>query len=90
MQTQTNEIADDVYRFSTLVPDVAGPGGFMFNQFLMLAEEPMLFHCGGRGLFPLVSEAVAAVVSLERLRWWCQSNGNLSPPGRSEPKPNRC
>ena len=69
MQTQTNEIADGVYRFSTLVADAAGPGGFMFNQFLILAEQPMLFHCGGRGLFPLVSAAVAAVVPLERLRW---------------------
>jgi flavorubredoxin len=69
LETQTDEIADGVYRFSTLVADAAGPAGFMFNQFLILADEPMLFHCGGRALFPLVSAAVAAVVPLERLRW---------------------
>ena len=69
LQTETHEIADGVYRFSTLVPEVAAPAGFTFNQFLILADEPMLFHCGGRGMFPLVSEAVAAVVALERLRW---------------------
>jgi flavorubredoxin len=69
MQTQTHEIADGIYRFSTLVPEVAAPAGFTFNQFLLLADEPMLFHCGGRGLFSLVSHAVAAVIPLERLRW---------------------
>jgi len=69
LQTQTHEIADGVFRFSTLVVDVAPPAGFTFNQFLILADEPMLFHCGGRAMFPLVSEAVAAVMPLERLRW---------------------
>jgi flavorubredoxin len=69
MQTKTDEIADGVFRFSTFVPDVAPPAGFTFNQFLILAGEPMLFHCGPRAMFPLVSAAVAAVVPLERLRW---------------------
>ncbi len=49
MQTQTDEIADGVYRFSTLVPDAAGPGGFMFNQFLILAEQPMLSTAAAAG-----------------------------------------
>lgn len=69
MQTQTHEIADGVFRFSTLVPEIAQPAGFTFNQFLILADEPMLFHCGPRGMFPLVSEAVAAVLPIQRLRW---------------------
>lgn len=69
MQTQTDEICDGIYRFSTFVPEVAAPAGFTFNQFLIMAEEPMLFHCGMRGIFPLVSEAVAGVVPLEQLRW---------------------
>jgi flavorubredoxin len=68
LQTQTDEIADGIYRFSTFVPEVAATG-FTFNQFLLLAEQPMLFHCGGRGMFPLVSDAVARVLPLERLRW---------------------
>jgi flavorubredoxin len=68
MQTKTAEIADRVYRFSTAV-DGIGPEPFTFNQFLVDADEPLLFHLGGRGFFPLVSEAVAKVVPLERLRY---------------------
>ncbi|HEX4097725.1 MAG TPA: MBL fold metallo-hydrolase, partial [Caulobacteraceae bacterium] len=40
-----------------------------FNQFLIDADEPMLFHCGHRAMFPLISAAVATVMPLERLRW---------------------
>lgn len=68
MQTTTHEIADGIFRFSTCIAD-AGPGGFTFNQFLVRADEPLLFHTGMKGLFPLVSEAVARVVPLSSLRW---------------------
>lgn len=70
MQTQTrsHEIADRIYRISTCVPDAA-PGGFTFNQFLVDADEPLLFHTGPRRMFPLVSQAIARIVPLERLRW---------------------
>jgi flavorubredoxin len=68
MNTKTNEIADGIYRFSTCVSGVT-PDGFTFNQFLIKAEEPLLFHTGPRALFGLVSEAVSRVVPLERLRW---------------------
>jgi flavorubredoxin len=68
METTVHEIADGVYRLSTYVPDVS-PAGFTFNQFLIDADEPLLFHCGLRGLFPLVSEAVSRVLPVERLRW---------------------
>ena len=69
MDTRIDEIAPDLYRFSTFVPEIAPPAGFTFNQFLLLAEEPLLFHCGQRQLFPTVSAAVARVLPLERLRW---------------------
>jgi flavorubredoxin len=69
MQTQVSEIASGVYRFSTWTAEVAPPAGFTFNQFLIDGDEPMLFHCGLRQLFPLVSEALARVMPLERLRW---------------------
>jgi flavorubredoxin len=68
MQTQIDEIAPDVFRLSTLVEEAA-PGGFSFNQFLIRDEQPFLFHTGMRGLYPLVSEAVATVVPLADLRW---------------------
>ena len=69
METTITEIAPDVYRLSTYVGEVAPPAGFTFNQFLVRAEQPFLFHTGMRGLFPLVSEAVDSLVGLERLRW---------------------
>jgi flavorubredoxin len=69
MTTTVDEIADGIYRLSTWVPDVAPPAGFTFNQFLVNAEEPLLFHTGPRAMFPLVSEAVASIVPVERLRW---------------------
>jgi flavorubredoxin len=68
VSTRTDEIADGIYRISTLVPEI-GPTGFSFNQFLLDAEEPLLFHTGHRSMFPAVAEQVARITSLERLRW---------------------
>jgi len=68
MQTRIDEIADGVYRLSTCVPEAA-PGGFTFNQFLIKGDEPLLFHTGPRGMFPLVSRSIARIVELERIRW---------------------
>jgi flavorubredoxin len=68
MQPTIDEIADDIYRISTFVPEVS-PEGFTFNQFLVAADEPLLFHTGPRGMFPLVAEAVATVLPVESLRW---------------------
>ena len=68
METRVDEIAERIYRLSTFLPAV-GPSGFTFNQFLVDAEEPLLFHCGQRALFPAVSQAVARVLDVRRLRW---------------------
>jgi flavorubredoxin len=68
MQTQIEEVADRTYRISTFVPTV-GPRGFRFNQYLLVADEPLLYHCGMRALFPAVRDAVARVMPAERLRW---------------------
>lgn len=65
METQIDEIAPDIFRLSTYLPEA----DFMFNQFLVLDDEPLLFHTGPRALFPLVSEAVARVMPVQRLRW---------------------
>jgi flavorubredoxin len=69
MSTEIDEIADRIFRFSTYVPDIAPPAGFTFNQYLIDAKEPLLFHCGPRMMFPLVSAALAKVIPIERLRW---------------------
>ena len=68
METRVTEIADGTYRLSTFVPEI-GPTGFTFNQFLIDDEQPLLFHTGPRAMFPLVSEAIASIVPIERLRW---------------------
>ncbi|HXI03259.1 MAG TPA: hypothetical protein VNI57_08785 [Candidatus Saccharimonadales bacterium] len=68
MTTRTDEIADGIFRISTLVPEVT-PDGFTFNQFLIRAEQPLLFHTGMRGLFPAVSEAVGKILPVNTLRW---------------------
>jgi flavorubredoxin len=66
--TTIHEIADRIYRISTPLPPEAVPGGFSFNQYLVLDEEPLLFHTGPRGMFPLTCEAIRTVVPVERLR----------------------
>lgn len=68
MHPYVDEIAPGIHRIATLLPDV-GPEGFTMNQFLVLAEEPLLFHTGPRALFPLVAEAVNTLLPVESIRW---------------------
>lgn len=67
-QTEITEIAADIYRLSTFVSHV-GPTGFTFNQFLIDAEQPLLFHTGHRSMFDTVVEALNTVTPVESLRW---------------------
>jgi flavorubredoxin len=69
MDTRIDEISAGLFRFSTFVPHIAPPAGFTFNQFLVLGQEPLLFHLGHRKTFPLTAAAVSRVLPLERLRW---------------------
>ena len=66
--TNVEEIADAIYRINTPV-EIAGGVGFSFNQYLLADDEPLLFHTGPRKLFPVVREAVASVLAVDRLRW---------------------
>lgn len=65
--TNVHEIAAGIYRINT--PLAVVPGGFSFNQYLILDDEPLLFHTGPRKMFPLVREAVTSVMPVERLRY---------------------
>lgn len=65
METRVTEIADGIHQLTTVVPEAP----VAFNQYLITGGEPMLFHTGMRGLFPLVSAAVSTVISAESLRW---------------------
>lgn len=61
--TNVAEIAPGILRISTPIPPGGPiPGGFTFNQFLIVADEPLLFHTGLKQMFPLVREAVAHVL----------------------------
>lgn len=69
MTARLDEIADNIFRISVFVPEIAPPDGFAFNSFLIDGDEPLLFHAGRRDMFPLFSEAVRTVMPIERLRW---------------------
>jgi len=66
--TNVHEVSDGIYRINTPVV-FEGGGGFSFNQYLIVDDEPLLFHTGPRKMFPLVREAVASVLPVERLRY---------------------
>src|SRR5688572_22455327 len=65
--TRIDEIAPDIFRINTPVPDV--PGGFSFNQYLIRDEAPLLFHTGQRKLFAATAKAVASAIPVETLRY---------------------
>jgi flavorubredoxin len=66
---KVDEVADGIYRISTYLPAVVAAHGLTINQFLVLADEPLLVHTGLRTTFPETVVAVARLVPLERLRW---------------------
>ena len=59
METRIAEIADGIFRLSTYVPDIAPPAGFTFNQFLVLGDEPLMFHTGLRRMFASNRDALS-------------------------------
>ena len=63
--TQITEIAPDMFRISTFIPDV----NLQFNQFLVRDEQPLLFHTGMKSLFPVVRDAVATLLDPATIRW---------------------
>ena len=67
--TDIDEIAPGLFRISTAVPPDVMPGGFTFNQFLLLDREPLLFHTGPRRLFPGILASLGQVMDPTRLRW---------------------
>jgi flavorubredoxin len=75
--TTVDPIAQGIYRISTYLPD-GPPGGITFNQFVVVGDEPLLFHTGTRMLFDTVSAAVATVIEPSRIGWI--SSGHASRP----------
>jgi flavorubredoxin len=67
--TRIQEIGNRIFRINTPVTMSDGPGAFSFNQYLILDDEPLLFHTGQRQLFPQVRAAIERVMPVERLRY---------------------
>ena len=65
--TNVHEIADGIHRIST--PVTIPGGGLTFNQYLIVDDEPLLFHTGLRKLFPLVREAVEHIIPASSLKY---------------------
>ncbi|MBL9173456.1 MAG: MBL fold metallo-hydrolase [Verrucomicrobiales bacterium] len=63
--THIHEIAPDLFRLSVYVPAY----DLQFNHFLVRDEEPLLFHAGFRGMFPLLREAVGKLIDPATLRY---------------------
>jgi flavorubredoxin len=66
-ETTIAEIEDGIYRIHT--PFRGLPGGFSFNQILVVDDEPLLFHTGGRSVFPAVRAAIERVIPIASLRY---------------------
>ena len=64
--TNVQEIAAGIFRINT---PVSIAGGFSFNQYLIVDDQPLLFHTGPRKLFPLVRVAVEHLIPAQRLRF---------------------
>jgi flavorubredoxin len=65
--TRIDEVEDGIFKIHTPVGGM--PGGFSFNQYLVVDAEPLLFHTGPRKMFPLVREAIGHVLPIDKLRW---------------------
>ncbi len=64
-QTRVTEVATGIHQLTTVFPDAP----VAFNQYLIAAAEPLLFHTGMRAMFPLVSAAVSTVLPADAVRW---------------------
>lgn len=62
--TSITEIAADVFRISIFVPEI----NLEFSHFLVRDDEPLLFHAGLRGMFPLLREAASRLIDVSKVR----------------------
>lgn len=71
MKSMIHEVGDQIYRISLEIPpsEIPVPGGFSFNQYLIVDERPVLFHTGARPFFSLVKEQIEKVIPVAKLRY---------------------
>ena len=71
MKSSIKEVSEQIYRISIDIPanEIPVPGGFSFNQYLLVDESPTLFHTGSRPFFPFVKEQIEKVIPVSHLRY---------------------
>gem|GEM_PF-5222279 len=69
MGARVTEIAPDVFEISVHDAAISPPMGLTFNQFLIRAEEPLLYHTGMKRIFPILASAVNSLINIADLRW---------------------
>ncbi len=62
---QITEIAPNVHRICILYPEI----NLQFNHFLVVDDEPLLYHTGMRRMFPEVLASVKRIIDPASLRW---------------------
>lgn len=74
MSTTVHEIAPDIYRIATTIPEAP----VSFIQFLIKDEKPLLFHTGSRAYFDQTLEAVKRLIDPGDLRYisWSHLEGD--------------
>ncbi len=65
MATSIAEIGPDIFRLCTYI----APADLQFCQFVVRDDDPLLFHCGMRALFPDVRNALERLLDPASLRW---------------------
>ena len=60
----TTEIAAGMFRISVFVPEI----NLEFSHFLVRDDEPLLFHAGLRGMFPVLREQISRLVDISKIR----------------------
>lgn len=65
MEHRLTEVAEDIHQLTTYIADI----DFSLNQYLVTADEPLLFHTGMRQMYPMVSETVSRILPINTLRW---------------------
>jgi len=66
--TRIDEVAPGIYRINTPLRTAAIPGGFNLSQYLIVDDDPMIFHTGWRRWFPFLSEAISKIIPLHSIR----------------------
>jgi flavorubredoxin len=68
-QASIHPVAADTYRISVALPPELFPGGFSFNQYLVVDDMPLLFHTGPKKMFGLICEQIEKVMPVSQLRY---------------------